>query len=308
MPIAVISQNIMSAPNPSQWRTDELTSALALLEPIDTLAALLDQVRAHAEQAGLLVFPTVPEHNRQEVRVPPSEMHWAEFLDFAAHLHVGVVYLAGTHFDVDEAVDVSVSGEEVNTEDQESARQALAPFQGMVDAVDLAFAHHGVWHRWSTTAKFAAALANASGTAAGSTDLTQEEARHVLDKLLAFPEVRAASSLAALLRAARKYPEVSRLINRKVIVGSSLISGFRYTCDAVQEMARTRSEALQRQLPELAQELADANEFQAAASASMRKTIAGQFLDAKADGYHIPKALRDDLAARARHIQRTRRS
>ncbi|GDY31103.1 hypothetical protein [Gandjariella thermophila] len=276
----------------------DLVAALKRLQPVDSLATDLLNVREQAKKCGLLIFPAAPENPKNEVHIGPEDMDWPDFVDYAVRLQAGLLYVDATIFHAEEAL--------AETEEEGSAvRKALARFEGFTDTLSLMFVHGGAWHHWSTLAGFAQLLARAADEAefgyGGETKLAPDEADRITAELLSDPEFRAARSFAAMHRVLQaRHPRIAE----RDWPGSPVRI---VVMDAVRSVFRDRrdhEQRLRQQLPALAEELATSNQFLATASDAMRKEVAGDFLTGKADGHPMPTALRNELAVLAYRASR----
>jgi hypothetical protein len=289
-------------------RAAELVTALRRLKAADTLGGLAQQARERAEQAGLLVFPAVPGEGDHEVHVGSEVLGWERFIDFASQLHVDVLYVEATPFDSQELLEAVAPADDEVDDVPDGFNQVITRFHGLTEQVCIAFAHQGMWHRWSsdlapfarelhdTVAQFASEHAD---RAEEPTELTEDVMQHLVDELLGMPEFRYASSQQRRHRVAKQHPEVAALLEQGV-TGSGVYEAIRRAEEAATDAQEAHEVALHQRLPELAAELADAPDFRAAQTESMRKKVTAQFLAGKADGYQMSTALRDELATLAR--------
>jgi hypothetical protein len=266
---------------------------------VTDLAVLARTVTAFAAERALTLVPMAPTRDLgPEVSLSPAEVALPGFLELAAALGGGVLYLQATAFDPqDDPVDEPPA--------------ALLAREGQIGELTVAFAANGLTHFWQHRTDWyqqwlALALAPRTRqlfTAPEEPQLSPEDrerlAGELTSTLLADPVFRAAKPGGARQRYAKfALPaDTHRWVVWDVV---------RDACDQADELARVQYEQIPDRLDDLAADLLATTEYRQASSPAARKQVAERFLTTHADGFAPPTHLRDELYARAQRQAKTR--
>lgn len=265
------------------------------------LAKVAASVIEFADRNNLTLVPAAPERDLgPEVNLTPEALNLPKFLDLAAKLGGGVVYLKSIPFDPDD--------------EMEDPPANLLQHKGEIGQVLVAFSANGLIHFWEQSAPWQAEwqeLANASPqnrytpyqrTEEEPERLSDEErarqTAELVERLLADAEFRAAKPGGARQRYAKfAIPE-----------GTDKWVGWDAVRDALERaelLAQAQYAQVTARLDDLAADLLTDAGYQKASSPGARKLAAERFLIPRADGFAPSALVRDELYAKAQNLAKT---
>lgn len=261
------------------------------------LAELAASVADFAARNNLTLVPAVPERDfGPEVNITADVLSLPGFLDLAARLGGGVVYLKTVPFDPGDT----------------DPPLHLLKHKGEIGQLLVAFASNGLIHFWEQSAPLQTewqGLADAASRGQPFAPRQSEAERlspeeqdrqtaELVDRLLADPQFRAAKPGGARQRYAKfALPD-----------GTDKWVGWDAVRDAVERaelLTQTQYGQIAGRLDDLAAELLTDAEYRKASSPGARKQAAEQFLIPRANGFAPPAHVRDELYARAQRLAKT---
>jgi hypothetical protein len=267
----------------------------ATVPDMDDMAQLAGSVTGFAAAENLTIVPAVPEQGYGPmVCLGSSDLSLLGFLELAANLGGGVLYLRAMPFDPAAADDLPAH---------------LAGRKGQTGEVSVAFAANGVVHFWDQAAawflEWEELTEGASPRPGFGLDRVDEAGRlsdeerarlvgELVDAVLADPQFRAAS-----------HGKRQRIARQAVPEGPDQWAAWevaREACERAQEMTEDIYGQLEGRLDELAAGLLASPGWQQASSPPARRQAAGRFLIPLADGFAPPSSVREELYARARDL------
>ncbi|WP_028189004.1 hypothetical protein [Salinispora pacifica] len=272
-----------------------------------SLTKLAATATEYAKKNQMTLVPAAPQRDfGPEVCIDPDRLDLPSFLDLAAKIGGGVLYLDANPFNPEVESDLGELPED------------LARRKGEIGLVRLAFAVNGIVHFWERSTPWheeAEELKNAASARlprqdlyAHDTDGDQDErldeetqkrlASELAEKLLANPEFRAA-----------KIGHRQRIGQMAIPEGTHRHVGWealRVASEQAEDMARSRYAELVTRLDELTPQLLTDATYQQASSPGARKQAAEQFLIPHGDGFPPPAYVRDELYARAQKLLKTK--
>jgi hypothetical protein len=273
----------------------------------DDLADLAASVTGFAAAENLTIVPAVPEQGYgPEVCLSSSELSLLGFLELAAKLCGGVLYLRATPFDPATADGPA-----------ESLPAHLTEHKGQTGQVSVAFAANGVLHFWDhatawhleweelsegTSPRRDSGLDEADEAGRPSEEERARLVGELADAVLADPQFRAATSYGKRQRIARQsVPKDAEQWGAGWEVA-------RAACERAQDMTEAIYGQLEGRFDELAAGLLATPAWQQASSPPARRQAAGRFLIPLADGFVPPSSAREELYARARDLAKAART
>jgi hypothetical protein len=270
---------------------------------MDNLDKLAASVTEFVARNPMTLVPAVPERDLgPEVNLSPDTVDLSGFLNLAATLGGGVLYLQAITFNPDD--------QEHGVEDSTAH---LRTYKGKTGRVSVAFAVNGLVHFWEQSApwylewqeladrpsrRFSAHSDDDEDTERLSDKDRARLTAELVDTLLADPGFRAARPGGARQRYARiAIPEGTH----KWVAWDAA----REATDRAEELAQAQYAQIPPRLDELAAQLLTTREYQQASSAGARKAAAEKFILPHADGFAAPPLIRDELYARARRLAKT---
>lgn len=257
-------------------------------------ATLATAVTDFAAGRTLTVIPAVPERDLgPEVRLSPATVDLPGFLELAASLGGGVLYLDAAPFDPED-------------DEIEDPPGDLVDRRGQIGEITVAFSANGLTHFWQHRTDWyqqwqelavTPVVRQFLGTSRDTDEHPSEEERarlagELTAGLLADPAFRAAKPGGARQRYAKS--TIPADTHRWILWDAT-----REACDQADELTRSQYEQITVRLDELAAELLSSAEYRQASSPGARKQVAERFLTLHAAGFAPPSHVRDELYARA---------
>jgi hypothetical protein len=268
----------------------EVPVPVATVPYMEDLAELAASVTGFAAREHLTIVPAIPGRgDAPAVCLGPDDLELPRFLELAARIGGGVLYLLAEQFDPDDGDD-----------DPDELPAHRAAHRGQTGQVSLAFAANGIVHFWEhSTGWYEECQREYEEAMEAAGEVGDEErarlAGELTGQLLADPEFRAGLP-------------GDRMRMAQLALPADLGWGIAHdVCAQAAEMAKTQYEQVAGQLDGLAAELLASEEYQRASSSAGRKEAAAQFLVSRADGFRPPALIRDELHARAQRLAKANR-
>jgi len=263
----------------------------------------VDLAADYADQEHLTLIPAVPDDCGPQVLLDQDDLLLPDFLEMAAKLGGGVLYLHSKTFEP--------GGTEGSGDDEpDVVPPHLTRHVGQIGEVTVAFAANGVVHFWEHRASWY------EGEGYRAEDhREQSDGRDQDDELSEEDRQRLAAELADTILANPAFRDAKpvdrgRIAELAVPPGTNRRVGWdamRRARDQAEEICRAQYDQITARFDDLAAELLASEAYREAASSGARKQAAERFLIPNADGWMPPAVIRDELYARAQRLAKTRR-
>jgi len=266
---------------------------------------LVTQVTQLASSLQLRLVPAIPMRNPNSglmVLLDNDDLSAADFCGLAAAAKARLLYIQAGPFNAENQPEFDVAGEGRNELDGKVIdqlallQQAAERFNGRIGQLALAFAVEGVLHYWTAAADWYENLMDRVAGLFPAEGLEPERLSDVdalaliqrlTGELVAIPAFRAAATTAQRQRiAGAQHAEISALYeDPRPGYRTAASRAFRNAADITAAEAERIYGEMEKNLPELAAELAATPQFRNAGTAGALKQRARDFLIEKAGGY-----------------------
>lgn len=267
---------------------------------VDQLAIHVNQL---ASELHLVVIPAMPLRNPNGWGLTAflEDLSAPDFCNLASTVGARLLYVDAEAFDAESEPEFDAE-EHGDSEPDETVSAQLAMlrgeaerFNGRIGQLALAFVVEGVLHWWNITADWYDDLIDRIGELFPEDNLEAErlsetEAKLLIERLagelIAIPEFRAATTSAQQQRVARaQHTEINALYeDRRPGYSRVAFRALQNAAELTAAQAERIYREMERNLPELAAELASKPEFRDAGTAGARKQRARDFLIEKTGG------------------------
>lgn len=283
----------------------------------DTLAELASRAEQHAQAKGLTVLPATVDAG-DTVVLDPDRLTVEQVVDAAAASGAALLYLARDTVRAD-VLTADLPLPDPDDTDAVAAhkglRKALTRIDGWTGQVQVAFAHGGVLHVWSTAADWFDTVEQLDDPPAGRRTaawgdgdddvpvfLDDAVLERLVEELIAHEPFRRTDTRADRTAAARTLPALAEVLDDEKLKWQ----GGRVVDAATRRLVEQGEQAaleLQPRIAEFAAELAAVEGFAAGHTAEVRQRVAADWITRHTDGLRMPRWWVKELEATARPLR-----